>query len=324
MNSPSHIVHVRCGAPRVAECADVAVQPCYVCAASTMRGLPVDDWAGASFTGQNRVRAPLAAIVCEACVFVMSRTSPVPGRPAQEGKKFGGNFRNYSHLWDECGGYANASKGEKSVIREFLERAHRGAWFAAIADSGQKHVLPWAPMNGPGRGGLVLFDEQLIEVPDEMSLVATMTALLTAGATKEELGSGDYSPRAHELCGAALLSFEDEHGPHRGGAWFRLALWLAQRDEEQVQRRIAAEKETRNAERERKGKVTVTDRRSASRGARRVSRDAAGERAEALGSATDANAERVADVCDTGGMGHEPIEAPPDRCAEPRQLTLLR
>ena len=150
---------------------------------------------GTNFTSQTLCRAPSSGWVCEACAYITSRTSPVIGRDAKEGKKFGGSFRNYSHLWDERG-YVNASKGEKPAIREFLARDHRAPWFAALADSGQKHVLPFSVLNGPGRGGVVLFDEVRVPIPADQSLVDECTALLTAGATKEELECGDYSARA--------------------------------------------------------------------------------------------------------------------------------
>ena len=118
-------------------------------------------------------------------MFICSRTSPVPGRPAKEGKKFGGNFRNYTHLWDERG-YANASKGEKPVIREFLARNHAGPWFAAIADSGQKHVLPFARLNGPGRPGIVLLDELVVRVlPDAYLVVGNGLAPVSIARSPE-------------------------------------------------------------------------------------------------------------------------------------------
>lgn len=287
------------------------------------RGEPVDSWNGASFTGQNRVRSPQSTHVCEACVFVTSRLSPVPGRPPKDGKSLGGNFRNYSHLWEDGLGYANASKGEKPRIREFLARDHAGQWFAAIADSGQKHVIPWAPMNGPGRGGTVLFDEERITMPDSMALVDEMTSLLTAGATKEEMGSGDYSARAWQLCGDSLRTFEDHHGHERGGGWFGLALWLAQRDEETVQRRIAAEKEKKNARRSGKGKAARADRGSTARAARGIPANAAGECAETLGPPADAHAERVADVRDSRGVGDVDGETAADRNARGQQRTLF-
>lgn len=322
--TPSQIVHAVCGAHRVESCI-ASSGHCWLCAGTLTRGEPVDSWNGASFTGQNRVRCPNATHVCEACVFVCARLSPVPGRPPKEGKSFGGNFRNYSHLWERGASpeYANASKGEKSVIREFLARHHRGDWFAALADSGQKHTLPWAPMNGPGRGGLVLFDEQLVRLPESLALVDEMTMLLTAGATKDELGTGNYSARAWQLCGTSLHTFERAQSGERGGAWFGLSLWLAQRDEEAVQRRLAAEKEAKGAQRKRQGKTTHAHGRGAAGAARRVSSDAASERPETLGPASNTHAECVPDVRDSGGVGDVDGEKAPARDMRSRQRTLF-
>lgn len=346
MKSPSAIVHAVCGSPRLDSCVE-HIGSCWLCAGAMTRGESVDSWNGASFTGQNRVRLQLATHVCESCVFVTSRLSPVPGRPAKDGKKFGGNFRNYSSLWergwespifaperDSSGriigyngpaglSYVNASKADKDYVRSFLAREHGGVWFAALADSGQKHVIPWAPMNGPGRGGVVLFDEQLVQVPDSLALVDEMTLLLTAGATKEELGSGDYSARAWQMCGAMLRAFDETHGQHRGGGWFTLALWLAQRDEETVQARMAAEKETKSADRKRKGKAANPHDRGAPRAPRRVSGNAKRERAEALGPVADTNAERGANVRDPGGVGDDNSAQAPSGDTEGKQLSMF-
>lgn len=326
--TPSSIIHAICGSPTCESCEQLP-RPvrCWLCAGEMLRGEPVDSWNGASFTGQNRVRSPASTHVCEPCVFVCSRLSPVPGRPAKEGKKLGGNFRNYSHLWEDGAGYANASKGEKHRVREFLSREHRGIWFAAIADSGQKHVIPWAPMNGPGRGGSVLFDEQIVSVPASLALMDEMTALLTMGATKEELGSGDYSPRAWQLCGDTLRTFDASHGMKRGGAWYVLALWLAQRDEETVQARLAAEKTEKEmkkrAGRKAKGTATNAHGRGAASAARGVPADEPGERAEALGPTSVPDAERVPDVRDAGGMGDDDRAKAPGGDAQRRQLALF-
>lgn len=316
---PSEIVWRAHGAPRVESCEEHDGR-CWLCSGALVRGEPVESWAGNSFTSQNRVLYPAGTHVCEACCFVCSRVSPVLGRPPKEGKTLGGNFRNYSHLADALG-YANASKGEKSAIREFLARDHRSPWFAAIADSGQKHVIPFTPMNGPGRAGSVLFDEQLVIVPDEQSLVAEMMGLLTAGATKEELGSGDYGARAWQLCGELLAQFEARRGADRHGGWFSLALWLAQRDEEAVAARVAAEKEAKGARRKGKGTTAHADGRGSARGAKRVPRDAGREHAEALGTAPESDARSGPDNGDSGGMGN--VALPEPAAADAAQLQLF-
>jgi hypothetical protein len=172
----------------------------------------------------------------------------------------GSNFRNLSHLyelgWDgvQAPSYANASKGEKALMREFLGRDHAGPWFATIADTGQRHALPWAPINPHGRSGVVLFEDVLLRVPADQSLVTRASWLLTCGSTKEEIESGSYREKSWRMCESEVREFERAFKRERGSGWFSLALWLAQRDEEESKRREAAEKERQsNVARNRKG-----------------------------------------------------------------------
>lgn len=325
--SASQLLWSILGAPQRDDCEATDGLPCWLCGHRWDRGQPVEQWSGASFTGQNRVRHPVGTHVCEPCVQVCSRVAPVPGRPPKPGKKFGGNFRNYSHLYD-AGDYANASKGEKPAILAFLQGDKSGPWFAAIADSGQKHVLPWAPVNpGGGRGGRVLFDEQLVTVGD-LGLIEDMAAFLTAGATKEEIGLGEYRPQTWLRCRDAVHTFEREWAHARGGGWWSLSLWLAQRDEDAVADRLEDEAE---ASREKKEKKRGTTQRRAARKAadndsradpndagdvpRRVRRK---RRAQALGAPPDEVQERSSKGGEPRRVGDD--DAQRASAAEPKQL----
>lgn len=317
--SPTQIVWRVSGAPAVEGCED-HVGPCFVCVGQMTRGKPVRDWMGSNNTDQNRARCIAATHVCEACCFMHSRIAPVPGRPPKEGKKFGGNARNYSHLWEDswdapafgddgtrCPNYANASKGQKPLIREFLGREHKGPWFAALADSGQKHVLPFAPVNGPGRAGRVLFDELLIQIPEDQSLLTDAMALLTAGATKEEIESGQFRPMTFERCAELVLAFEKRYSAVRGSGWFTLAIWLAQRDEEQVATRLEAEKEAKAAAKAkakpaRKPKPTKTTKPTK---AKRATKEEAPD--------AERDSERAAEDGDRGGTAGGESGVPPER-----------
>lgn len=255
--SAAQLLFEHIGSPRSEDCDNLhEPEPCWVCAGLAVRGMRVGhgarEWGGSSYTGQSKVRSPSSRHVCEPCVYLHSRITPVPGRPAAEGKKFGGNWRNYSHLFEQGAAtpYQNASKGEKPLIRAFLRAPHAGLWFAAIADSGQKHVLPWAPLNPGGSTGRVLFDETVVDLPRDPAgwgLVDDMTALLTAGATKDEIVTGRYESGAWMRCGSAIGAFESRHAGARHGSFFTLAVWLAQRDEEAVAARQATESEARAA-----------------------------------------------------------------------------
>lgn len=254
-SSAAQILWAHIGSPPSSDCSP-ADGLCWVCAGPVERGMRVghgaSQWGGSSYTGQSKVRSPASLYVCEPCVYLHSRITPVPGRPAAPGKQFGGNWRNYSHLYEDGAPvpYQNASKGEKPLIRAWLRAPHQGLWFAAIADSGQKHVLPWAPLNPGGSTGRVLFDETVIDLPRSPAgwgLVDDVTALLTAGATKDEISTGRYESGAWGRCGVVIQAFEAAHQGERHGSFFTLAVWLAQRNEEAVATRQAAEGEARAA-----------------------------------------------------------------------------
>lgn len=317
--TPSQVVWRAAGAIAVVDASDRPGR-CWLCGGTVERGTSVDSWLSDVFTDHSRVACPSSDLVCEACMFVCSRTSPVPGRAPKEGKAFGGNYRNYSHLADERG-YFNASKGEKPLIREFLAREHSAPWFAAIADSGQKHVLPFAPMNGPGRTGRVAFDERIVAVPSDQSLVIDMMVLLTAGATKDELERGEYGPRAWQLCGDALVAFEAQRARERRSGWFTLAIWLAQRDEEEVQRRLAAEKEAKGAGRKSKRTATNSDGRGDPVDPSGIPRKRARKSAQALGPASGQDASRSANDGNARRVGHGDVPEPAP--TEPTQRELF-
>lgn len=294
MRTLSQAIHAVAGSPPRPDCADRAQFICWVCGNPATRGMDRARWQGANFTGQNRVRCPESDFICEACVVVMA------GRPPN-------TERLWTHLV-EGASHVRVNKAQKPIMREFLRRAHLAPWGAAIADSGQKHICPWAPLNPPNQtGGVILFEEAIVDLPrDEhgWSLLHELREVLTDGATKEEIGRGEYGPRAWQLLGGRVRAFEDTWGHLRGGAWFDLALWLAQRDEERVQARMAAEKaakeEERAAKRRPKGKAPNPDRRGSARSAGGVPRDAGRERAEALGASPESPPVQRADELDAG------------------------
>lgn len=347
-HSAGQLLFKRIGSPHVDEAFDHEVEPCWMCGGESERGVKVDDFNGASFTGQNRVAYPPGKYTCEACLYLCSRISPVPGRPPKDGKKFGGNFRNYSHLMD-VERYINASKGEKPGILAFLRGPKKGDWFGAIADSGQKHVLPWAPLNPEGSRGRVLFDETMVQLPDESGwkLVDDLVALLTAGATKESIASGDYNVGEWQRCEADIRAFEAKWAKTRASSWFVLAVWLAQRDEAGVAERLAtekaakAEKQKAKSERAKKpskkpvsdsnsqdskgaqhgkarrkggGHTANVDGGSPAGGAQGVSGKPRGKCAQELGHAAITHEDRVQDGGDSRAVGNDPAAGAERNC----------
>ncbi|MGL4807704.1 MAG: hypothetical protein ACRC4O_03070, partial [Giesbergeria sp.] len=206
--SASTILHAACGAPRVNDCAAVNAPGCWHCGASLTRGMMVDDWQGALFVGQNRVRGRQDwATICEPCVWVMSRSpGVVPGKPPTH------NWRLYTVLVHNDEVWLG-NKADKPAILAWLRQrlSSSGRWFAAIADSGQKHVVPYARIN-LGAGGEVQFEEDTVRLTSSLiTLVDRTASLLTAGATKESVGTGSYTPGEWQRCGVeALRDYERE------------------------------------------------------------------------------------------------------------------
>lgn len=232
MTSAPVLLHAVAGRPQVDGCVELdAAARCWLCAAPADRGALARKWQGASFTDQNRCRCPSSLYVCEACVWVAA-WNPPPGAPAPEPGKKGLNMRLFSHLYD-AGAYRFANKADKAEIRVWLRAPRRGPWFAAIADSGQKHTLPWTPVN-PGPGGSLFFEEHVVPLGD-WALLDDVTALLDAGASKAEVASGRYDPRTLVRCYLTAHLFEERWGAARAGRWFDVVLWLAQREEKEKQ-----------------------------------------------------------------------------------------
>lgn len=246
--TPSQLLWRACGSPPSPKASALPTDRegdwsrCWVCAGETRgRGCAIADWDGANFTGQSRVRYPAGQAICEPCLWVMARSSEVP----IEGN---GNWRNYSVLYATGEPLLIRSKGDKPSVLAWLRRPHKAPWFAAIAESGQKHVVPYVPLNGCGRAR-ALFEERLVDLPRDpaaWSLCDEMAALATAGASKEEIETGRYEG-ALTRCRDAVRAFEARHASKRGGGFFALCIFLAQRDEAAVAERMAQEAADRAA-----------------------------------------------------------------------------
>lgn len=270
-----------------------------MCGGDASRSIARASWTSAGSVGQNRAKYRLSDRICEPCVMVHARFSAVPGRPPKEGKTEGGRWSNYSVLVEVVGEnvlLTTATKGEKPAIRKWLQAPKQGPWFAAIAESGQKHLLSSVPMNAAGGRGRALFEETLVELPGSLLLIDAIDAALTAGLSKESLDSGDYTVNQWKDCATVIEDFERGFSGERGSPWFALALFLGQRNEEEYDAR-------------RKERSTKTDRAPVARGAAgdAVSRS---EPAEALGPAAGPSVDSKPDDGDAPRMVCGTVQAP--------------
>lgn len=317
--TPVRILHQIAGSPAVEGCEEHFEERCYMCAHPSTRGALVRRWMGSSFTDQMRCAAPSSEHICEACVWACSWVQP-PGHEPPPPGKLGVNLRLFSHLYSG-GEYAYANKANKPAIRAFLRTPKKAPWFAAIADGGQKHVLPFAPLNlADGYGGRVLFEEAIVELPrsaEGWDVLSDTVELLTAGATKDEIERGQYRPETWLRCRDLIERFEAAHRHERGGAFFSLVIWLAQRDEEAVAARLKQEKAAKEAAKQKgkargkshpkrgsKGAPKSADSQRTARG-EGVVPIGRGERPDPLEPARDADASRDADERHGGRVGEQ-------------------
>lgn len=332
--SPSQLLHEHLGTPPSDKCAlREAPFVCWFCGgASVGRGCLVSQWDGAVSVVPDRIKAPTSPLLCEACVYFASRLSPVPGRLPKEGQTQGGNWRNYSHTYEDTPAgvvYQNFSKGEKPGLLAWLRKVKKGLWWCAIAESGQKHVLPWAHLNTGHGQGKVLFEETVVRLPDVVGwqLVDDMRDVLTKGATKEEVARGVYSPYTWQKIPYVLQAFERRYPHRRDSPFFALCVFLAQRDEVAVQARLEAEKQQKEEEKKKpkRGRTTKdTSRKSHDR--------LLGGSAEALPEARGepSHGSRPNTLADEAGLKPDPrsqgMGEPPPAVATntlPRQMGLL-
>ena len=211
---------------------------CWVCAGETHgRGSPIADWDGANFTGQTRVRYPRGQAICEPCLWVMARNSDVPGLT--------GNWRNYSVLYAE---------GEPLTIksRATSPRCSRGS-DAHTARPGSrrsrtavKHVVPLradqrrgaragALRRGAHRGSARLRGWRIVD---------DLAALLTAGATKDEVERGEYAG-ALSRCVSQRSARSSARTDTCVGADGSRSWCSSQRDEAEVAARLGREASAR-------------------------------------------------------------------------------
>lgn len=303
--SPSRILYDLAGRPSQAKCEAVAGARCRICGCEVERGVPYSSWQGAAYTDQTKLRDVGGAHVCEACVWSHAWVRP-PGFPAPEDGKKGVNLRLYTHVWHN-GQYHAWNKADKALLREWLRAPKMGAWFAAVAESGQKHVLPWTPCNPPGSAvSRFRFEERDIVIPARgWDLVDDITDLLSSGVTKDEIGTWRFGTRAME----DARRFRARWGSYRTSHWFAFALFISQRDEAEYDRRKRGQ-EHRRAE----GRSMGLD------GPGGVPRDRR-ESAQALGPDPGANQDGGSHERDGGRVGH--IRGKEPRSSGPRQGVLF-
>ena len=191
-------------------------------------GEEFDRWARPTFTDWDKLQP--GTIICDSCAWWFQERSEE--LQAKTGRDKPQCFRNYSHFIVN-GEWIPLTKGDKRQMRELL-LGEPFPELAAVAESGQKHIVFRARRNAPGeRAGWVQFEEDALWLePDELAALLADIEALYVGFTKAEIETGQYVQYFVLQFGFdAWRALEAKVAPARSGLLFKLALFLAQREE---------------------------------------------------------------------------------------------
>lgn len=211
---------------------------CYWCA-SPIDGdcCKVADVFSDSFTDQDQALVRSSAVVCCGCAWAMT------GRPPDTLRLWSVAWAEEPRSWPANHASAPAlgpsihlqNKADPSGFRALLlDPPTTGRWICAVADSGQIHTTPFAPVNyGAERFG-VRFERVTVWTSraEYGALDAAMAELLSAGFWKSDI----ESPSAFRLAEPGALPLWLKHrellGRYRGGPLFDLVLFLSRAPKE--------------------------------------------------------------------------------------------
>ena len=196
---------------------------CCLCGAHGT-GVPFPQWVKAGFMNYDLLQP--GTIACQACQFcALDDCAPLTQRT---GKEKAQRMRNYSHVVDAADRWHPLSKGQKRALQQHLLAIPAPA-VAVIATSGQKHLLFRA------RLGWWQVEEQMVPpFPGRLRiLLALLEPLYAGGFSKREIETAGYgAPRIMAYGLPRFLAAEQALKPHRGSYALALALFLAQKPEE--------------------------------------------------------------------------------------------
>ena len=201
---------------------------CGLCRGTAVDVLPLNKAVNPGFADRDQF---VKETCCLACHWAMSNANIDLQEFMRKDKPQ--RCRNYSHF-RKGADYQPLSKAQKQEMLDLL-LAPPFPGVAVIANSGQKHLLPFAPLNPfPIRGyGQVMFENDCFELHLDFfnELVCHCQALYDEGWNKKQIETGQYV----YIRGMDIRDWrrhEKSIGPHRGTKTFQLALYLITRGKE--------------------------------------------------------------------------------------------
>ena len=209
---------------------------CRFCGGESTAATLFDAWVKPTFTDHDKLLDGDG--ICRDCLFWFNERSEKLA--ALVGKDKPQRMRNYSHFI-QSEQWIPLSKGNKQRMQEILLTFPFPA-LAAIADSGQKHIVFRARRNPPeSTCGWIQFEEQSLFIyPQELKDLLKLIEELYAHFSKGEIERGDYKSYRVMSFGVELWQkLEEQINPRRSGLLFKVALFLAQRKEDGKEKRAS-------------------------------------------------------------------------------------
>ena len=161
MKAP-RLIHQMVGEPPVEGSAAKAFSEppelCAMCGQISQRTAPADKVLGANFTDRGLFTAPHSTRVCWGCVAICSGLPPRTFRQwtivATPGRQLPPSQEKAAAWIGQHEGICLTSKADTTPVIDTLLDPPDGPWVVSIAESGQKHVAPYAEVNH-GDAGIV-------------------------------------------------------------------------------------------------------------------------------------------------------------------------
>ena len=208
---------------------------CAMCGRHVDTSLATAKAIGGNFTDQYQLARPDSPRICYACVWVCSGKPPDTVRMWTVACAPGAGFPA-SH--PKSPGWGNAdllltARNDMRQVVAMLADPPDGPWLVSVAESGQKHPLPYARINHGTALWTVRMDAVDVTATPGMwrHVFGHVVALRTAGYTAAEIEQ--LAPPVHKLTAEGMPVWRHHAGhltPHRGSALIHLATFLINKE----------------------------------------------------------------------------------------------
>lgn len=198
---------------------------CAICGHEATETADADKALGANFTDRTHITLPSKNRICVACLWCCS------GRPPATLRMWSiATTPHPSHpkAWlKDTPGVCLTNRANPAPIRDTLINPPTGKWLVTVAYSGQKHVIPYSPINAGARKWTIRVEDHYVtSTPTQFETVHTAAnKIRSLGVPEEAVMIGE--PRFIKTPDALTQwrTHSKTLHPYLGSPLLRLALW---------------------------------------------------------------------------------------------------